>query len=199
MPEPSTLRAWYSSIDSEPGFTLESFEALKLKVAEARVRNKKVLVSFMIDEILIKKSIQRQSNEVVRGYADVGTKIECSDTIPMAKDALVMMVVALDGSWKLPIGYFLINGIDSATNSGLITDALIRLHDSDVEFISVTLDGRTEHFSTIRSLGASFDLLDPKPFFSTSRYSKKDSRYIRRLSHVEASKKLSRRFENIAR
>ena len=35
----------------------------------------------------------------------------------------------------------------------------------DVEVISVTLDGPTEHFSTMRSLGASFDLLDPKPFF----------------------------------
>ena len=165
LPEPSTLRAWYSSIDGEPGFTLESFKALKLKIAEAKVRNKKVLVSFMIDEISIKKSIERQSNGIVRGYVDVGTKIECSDTIPIAKDALVMMVVALDGSWKLLICYFLINGIDSATNSGFITDALIRFHDIDVEVISVTLDGPTEHFSTMRSLGASFDLLDPKPFF----------------------------------
>ena len=155
----------HSSIDGEPRFTLESFEALKFKVAEAKVLNKKVLVSFMTDEISIKKSIQRQSNGVVRGYVDVGTKIECSDTIPIAKDALVMMVVALDGRWKLPIGYLLINGIDSATNSGLITDALIRLYEIDVEVVSVTLDGPTEHFSTMRSLGASFKLLDPKPFF----------------------------------
>ena len=101
LSEPSTLRAWYSSIHGEPGFTLESFEALKVKVAEvAEVRNKKVLVSFMIDEISIKKSIQRQSNGVVRGYVDVGTKIECSDTIPIAKDALVR--------WKLKASYRLL-------------------------------------------------------------------------------------------
>lgn len=35
LPDPSTLRSWYASINGEPGFTTESFEALKIKVNEA--------------------------------------------------------------------------------------------------------------------------------------------------------------------
>ena len=54
LPDPSTIRSWYSAVDGEPGFTLESFQALKFKAAEAKKCKKKVLVSFMLDEISIK-------------------------------------------------------------------------------------------------------------------------------------------------
>lgn len=56
-PDPSTLRSWYSSIDGDPGFTSESFDYLALKVEQARKHNKKVLVSLMLDEMSIKKSL----------------------------------------------------------------------------------------------------------------------------------------------
>ncbi|EZA51134.1 THAP domain-containing protein [Ooceraea biroi] len=51
------------------------------------------------------------------------------------------MVVALDDNWKLPIGYFLIDGIDSETSSGLVKTALIKLHEIGVKVLSLTLDG----------------------------------------------------------
>ncbi|KMQ85163.1 thap domain-containing protein 9-like protein [Lasius niger] len=165
LPDPNTLRSWYSSIDGTPGFTFESFEALKKKVVASKKSNKKVLVTFMLDEISIKKSLQRLPNGKICGYVDFGSEMESNDTIPLTKDALVMMVVSLDESWKIPLGYFLINGIDSATNSGLIREALIRLHEIEVEVVSLTLDGPSEHFATMRALGASFDLLNLKPFF----------------------------------
>lgn len=104
-------------------------------------------------------------NGKVSGYVDLGTDIENDETNPIAKDALVMMVVSLDSSWKIPIAYFLINGITSVTNTGLITDALIRLSNIGIEVTSVTLDGPAEHFSTMKALGASFDLLNLRPFF----------------------------------
>ena len=165
LPDPSTMRSWYSAVDGEPGFTLESFQALKFKAAEAKKCKKKVLVSFMLDEISIKRSIQRLPNGCVRGYVNMGTEVESNDTIPLAKEALVMMVVALDGNWKLPIGYFLVNGINSDTKSGLVSEALIHLHDVDIEVVSVTLDGPTQNFATMRALGADFSMSNTKPFF----------------------------------
>lgn len=139
LPHPNTLRSWYSSIDGTPGFTFESFDALKQKVIAAKKSNKKVLVVFMLDEISIKKSL-RLPNGKICGYADFGFEIESSDTILLAKDALVMMVVSLDESWKIPLGYFSINGINSVTNSGLIREALIRLYEIEVEVVSLTLE-----------------------------------------------------------
>ncbi|CAL1687639.1 unnamed protein product [Lasius platythorax] len=61
LPDPSTLRSWYSSISGEPGFTSESFDALKLKVDEAQKSNKKVICILMLDEISIKKGLQNVS------------------------------------------------------------------------------------------------------------------------------------------
>ena len=119
----------------------------------------------MLDEMSTKKSLQRTRDGKVRGYVDIGTDMQQDDNISLAKDALVLMVVALDGSWKIPIGYFLINGIDSQTNSGLIRDALTRLHEIEVEVVSVTLDGPSEHFATMRALGANFDLSNFQPYF----------------------------------
>lgn len=55
------------------------------------------------------------------------------------------MVVAIDNSWKLPIGYVVIDGMNSATTSGLISNALSLLHDAKVRVISLTLDGTAEH------------------------------------------------------
>lgn len=75
------------------------------------------------------------------------------------------MVVSLDSNWKIPIAYFLINGIDSRTNAGIIKESLTRLYSVGVNVVSVTLDGPVEHFATMRELGATFDILEPKPFF----------------------------------
>ena len=43
-----------------------------------------------------------------RGYVDVGNGGEERDSSPVAKDALVLMAVAVNGSWKVPCGYFLV-------------------------------------------------------------------------------------------
>lgn len=76
------------------------------------------------------------------------------------------MVVSLNSNWKLPIGYFLINGIESQTSAELITNALIKLHDVGVEVVSLTLDGTSEHFAALKLLGANFHFSDVRPYFS---------------------------------
>lgn len=97
----------------------------------------------MLDGISISKGLQRTRDEKVRGYVDFGANVDVAETLPIATDAHDMMVVALDNSWKIPIGYFLIRGIDSKTNSSLITEALIRLHNIGVEVVSITLDQKS--------------------------------------------------------
>lgn len=96
---------------------------------------------------------------------DIGSGAESNNTFPLAKDALVLMVVSLDDSWKIPIGFFLINNIDSATNAGLLINGLIRLHDIGVNVVSVTLEGPPQHFSILRALGANLDMENTRLFF----------------------------------
>ena len=45
------------------------------------------------------------------GYADLGCDVNDDDSSPVAKNALVPMVVALNESWKAPCGYFLVDSL----------------------------------------------------------------------------------------
>jgi hypothetical protein len=66
------------------------------------------------------------------------------------------MVVAVDNSWKLPIGYFFIAHLNSEEKAQLVNMALKKLFDISVQTKSITCDGPSTNFSTFKSLGASF-------------------------------------------
>lgn len=58
LSDDSTIRSCISSIDGDPDFTIESFDASALKAKDAKKCNKEVLFSFMLDEITIRKFLQ---------------------------------------------------------------------------------------------------------------------------------------------
>jgi len=77
-----------------------------------------------------------------------------------------MLVVALNDTWKLPIAFFLINGLSAETKTNLINDALMRLHEVGVKITSLMLDGPAEHFAAVKRLGASMEMKEnAKPRF----------------------------------
>jgi len=46
------------------------------------------------------------------GYVDIRSDSnDDDDSSPVAKDALVFMVVSVNSSWKIPIAYFFIDGL----------------------------------------------------------------------------------------
>jgi hypothetical protein len=45
------------------------------------------------------------------GFVDLGTEAIHDDNALEATNALVFMAVALNGSWKIPLGYFLVTSI----------------------------------------------------------------------------------------
>lgn len=165
LPHPRVIRSWYSSIDANPGFSVESFNASRLKSELAKQNGEKLICALIIDEMSLKKSCTRSRDGVTRGHVDLGIDSESND-LPECKDALVFMVVPLNSNWKLPIAYFFINSLTSETKSALIKQALIRLHDVSVEICSLTLDGPPEHFSAVAKLGAELQIgTAAKPYF----------------------------------
>lgn len=58
-----------------------------------------------MDEICLKENVNLNGN-LLQGYIDYSTSIEGCDGLPKAKEALVIMLVALNSSWKVPIAYF---------------------------------------------------------------------------------------------
>lgn len=108
LPHPKTLCKWYSSVDAKPGFTTEAFNILKLKVQNETTP---VVCSLIFDEMAIRQHIEYDGTNYY-GYVDFGNNIQ-NDSMHVAKEALVFMVVAINNSWKLHVGYFFINSTNS--------------------------------------------------------------------------------------
>lgn len=160
LPHPKTLYRWYKCIDCEPGFTDEAFEAIKLFVSKT---NHKILCCISLDEMSIRQHLQWNGKRTV-GYVNVGDHLD-SDNLPVAKDALVFMVTALNASWKIPVGYFLTNGVNGDQRSALLQNCVHLLLQCKVQIVSVTFDGCPANFAMAKNLGAQFhdvNNIDPK-------------------------------------
>lgn len=55
----------------------------------------------------------------MHGCVDLGIVVN-DDRFPVAIDAFGLMLVAINGRWKPPIGYFLVDGLDSEQRSNLV-------------------------------------------------------------------------------
>ena len=136
---------------------------MKVKAEEAEKKGGKVICSLMMDEMAIKKHVSWDGKKY-NGYVDLGNGIS-DDSLPVAGDALVFMVVAVDGSWKVPCGYFFIDGLSGKERANLVKVCIQRLSDVGVKVISLTCDGPSCHFSMLSALGASLHLANMIPYF----------------------------------
>ena len=163
LPHPTTIRRWYSGIDGSPGFTQEAFNALKERVKTAEENGKEVVCALMLDEMAIRKHVSWDGSKMT-GFVDMGTGIE-DDSAPIASEALVLMAVAVNDSWKVPVGYFLINGLTGKERANLVRSCIEKLTDVGVKVVSLTCDGPSCHFTMLKELGASTDLSNLDPSF----------------------------------
>ena len=72
----------------------------------------------MMDEMAIRQQLEWDGNKF-RGYIDMGTCLD-DDSMPLAKEALTFMVVGVNDSFKVPIGYFLIDGLGGTERANLV-------------------------------------------------------------------------------
>lgn len=158
LPHTSTLSKWYSTIDGSPGFLKEALEALKNKVCEAKEKGNEVLCNFVLDEMAIMKRIEWDGKRTY-GYVDLGINVEgdSGDNLEEAKEALVFMLVALNSCWKIPVAYFLTNGLSGNEKANLLEQCLEYIHSAGVIVTSITFDGAPSNISMCNVLGANLN------------------------------------------
>lgn len=156
LPHPSTIQRWYSVLEGEPGFTHEAFQAIKNKTAKNNV-----FVNITVDEIHIRQFVEWDGKSY-EGFTDIGTSVESSE---LATSALVFMAVALNSSWKIPIGYFLIKSLGADERANLTKTCLQLLYETGAECHSITFDGAPTNILMCQKLGASYNLSDFRPWF----------------------------------
>lgn len=151
LPHQSVIRKWASSVNCSPGFTQLSFNILENTQKMAKERGQEIICNLVLDEMSIKKQIDF-TNEKTWGYVDIGTDVE-DDSAVCATQVLVLMVVAINAHWKLPVAYFLIHSLTGAERANIIKETLVRLANINIKIVSVICDGPTVNFSMLTSLG----------------------------------------------
>ncbi|KAL4085133.1 hypothetical protein QTP88_027425 [Uroleucon formosanum] len=166
LPDVSTIRKWYSKLDGLPGMTKESFQAISLKVKEMKVNGKQLYGCLVMDEMSIKQHVHWTGTRH-QGYIDfgLGVKTEEMDNLPYAKDAFVIMVVDINTSWKVPIAYYLINGISAEEKANIILNCLQELDTTGVIIKTLTFDGAANNLSMASELEANLQYSELKPYF----------------------------------
>ncbi|KAL4103296.1 hypothetical protein QTP88_018673 [Uroleucon formosanum] len=152
LPDVSTIRKWYSKLDGLPGMTKESFQAISLKVKEMKVNGKQLYGCLVMDEMSIKQHVHWTGTRH-QGYIDFGL------------DAFVIMVVDINTSWKVPIAYYLINGISAEEKANIILNCLQELDTTGVIIKTLTFDGAANNLSMASELEANLQYSELKPYF----------------------------------
>ncbi|KAF0711424.1 THAP-type domain-containing protein, partial [Aphis craccivora] len=166
LPDVSTIRKWYSKLDGLPGMTKESFQAISLKVKEMRNNGKQLYGCLVMDEMSIKQHVHWTGSRH-QGYIDfgLGGKTEEMDNLTYAKDAFVILVVGMNTSWKVPISYYLINGISAEEKANIILNCLRELDTTRTIIKTLTFDGAANNLSMASELGANLQYSELKPYF----------------------------------
>ena len=69
----------------------------------------------------------------------------------------------MNGSWKIPVGYFPVYALKGVERANLVSQCLLRLSDIGIKVRSLTCDGPTVPMAMFRELGACIhpENLDP--------------------------------------
>lgn len=102
------------------------------------------------------------------GYVDHGFDF-MPDNSDKATDVLLFLLVGINTTWKLPIGYFLVKGVTAQQKAQLVTQVFHLVHETGVEIKALTCDGTKANLAIAEKPGCCLDvnnlqttILDPE-------------------------------------
>lgn len=112
----------------------------------------------VFDSMAIRHDVKWDDNaQKQMGYCDYGNKVTIQNKNKQASQALVFMLVSLRGTWKWPVGYFLVDAINATVQAQLVKTALVMAQESGIKVWSVTCDGTKVNYSTMTLLGCNLN------------------------------------------
>lgn len=104
----------------------------------------------------IRKHIHFNGKEYI-GFINFGTKID-SNELPLAKEVVVIMAVAVNEHWKIPVAYYFIDVLTAKDRANIITNVLRSIHETGIDIISLTFDGPQYNFAMTNILRANLQV-----------------------------------------
>lgn len=165
-----TIIRWYVSVEGEPGVTGETLAALKIKADEKATQGEPLLGCLVMDEMAIRQHVEwNEHSKRLEGLAQYNGNELPNYAVP-AKGALVFMVTGVQESWKVPIAYFLIAGMNAEDQRNTIEIVLRSLHDAGVTIIALTFDGTATNLSTANALGCNLKPTASRPLKTSFKH-----------------------------
>lgn len=165
-PNETTLRKWHSNCTygAEPGVSKEALRALSTLANKFATEEKQLIVSISYDEMFIRRLVQwSDGKKKFLGHITYG-QFECH-SIPVARNALVFLLTAINADFSLPIAHHFVIALNAAEKASLINHIITEVTSLGVKVANITFDGLQANISACKILGASFDLVNVKPFF----------------------------------
>ena len=66
--------------------------------------------------------------------------------------------MAINDSWKIPVGYFLVDGASGEQRCNLVKQCISLARDAGVQIVSLTFDGAPSNFAMTRLLGCELNV-----------------------------------------
>lgn len=120
LPHPKTLGRWHSSVNAERGFSDEVFRALKEHNINAK---NNPICALMLDCMAVRKKLEWDGQRF-HGTIHLGNAQDFDHSAPIATEALVFHLVAVNLSWKIPVGHFFLSSTKGEQLSSLVKRCL---------------------------------------------------------------------------
>ena len=112
-----------------------------------------MLLALSNDDIALRQQITYNNDGSVDGFVgDIFDNV--SDGSSVTRQACVFMAVAINGSWKIPVGYFPFDSMSSEVRKNLIERCLEFIHGTGAEVVSLTFDGAKSYMTAVEHMGA---------------------------------------------
>ena len=118
LPTSITILNRLNKLDSSPGLSSSCIALIKSKVDEKKAKSELIFISIAVDDMSIRKHLWFNGKELI-GNVDQGD----GKGTELATHAMVIMCTCINGSWKLPLGYFFIS--DKFSGQGILINILI--------------------------------------------------------------------------
>ena len=109
------------------------------------------LMTLILDAMAIIKTVQyNPQTQTMSGFVDMGDGLNEMD---VTSEALVFMVVSIQGHWKTPVAYYLTSALSPETLNVLVVHALEELHARGLRVVCMRMDGHASNISMCNKLG----------------------------------------------
>ena len=181
LPHPASIRCWAASVDCNAGYLMDVIKLIGQTAEKNKWMSDVVLV---LDAMALHKgTIWDPKSKQYVGTVDYGTAMpEVPDDL--ATEALVFMIVGVNGHFKHPIAYALQDKCTGSVQAQLIKDCIGLLQDVGLNVLAVVFDGCFTNQTTLRLLGCKMDVLDTKPWFTLPHRSESKIYVVLDICHM---------------